>query len=333
VSANLVIIQLLHAPSNHAEFLRACWENLSPRQKKEIFYFLYAGEQYKTFLTMVRTELTTENPYIPWTHLFSILVKIKKLSPDILKNFLSTAPKEEHGVFRVNRPELVELWEARKKNRLETLRQQKETLLKSLEFAKQQGIREQRNKVLTELKKLFPQDKQVEMAFHEEREFKARNTLNRISNKRSQSASQNTGGEKFDGKIVARLAKQGLKAIAKNPKMALDMATLFFQMELYPESLKMIDAVKKKPSQVLWLELYISIEAKQFARALSVISLLKRKKDTDSEKSFSLLYFQALSLHGLGQLSEAKQIIKNIVKIRPRFKSATSLLLEWENDK
>jgi tetratricopeptide (TPR) repeat protein len=333
VSANLVIIQLLHAPSNHAEFLRACWENLTHQQKKEIFYFLYSGKQHKTFLTILRTELNTESPFIPWTHLFAILEKIKILTPDMVKTFLGVGPEEEHGVFRINQPLLMEAWIKRKQDRLDTLKEQKETLLNSLEFAKQQGIREQRDKILTELKKLFPTDKQVEMAFHEEREFKARNTLNRISNRRNQPLERAPVGEKLDKRLIDRFAKQGLKAIKKNKSLALEMATMFLQMELYPQALMMIDAVKTKSSTVLWHELYISIEAKQFARALSVISVLKRKKDTDSDKSFSLLYFQALSLHGLGQTREARQIIKNIVKIRPHFKSATSLLLEWENDK
>jgi tetratricopeptide (TPR) repeat protein len=333
VSANLVIIQLLHAPSNHAEFLRACWENLTHQQKKEIFYFLYSGKQYKTFLTMLRTELNTESPLIPWTHLFAILEEIKILTPDLISAFQHIGPEEEHGVFRIQQPLLMEAWTQRKEDRRNKLKEQKKTLLNSLEFAKQQGVREQRDKILTELKKLFPTDKQVEMAFHEEREFKARTTLNRISNRRSQPLERAPSGEKFDKKMIARFAKQSLKIIKKNKSLALEMATMFLQMELYPQALMMIDSIKKKSSTVLWHELYISIEAKQFARALSVISILKRKKDTDSDKSFSLLYFQALSLHGLGQTNEARKIIKNIVKIRPHFKSATSLLLEWENDK
>ena len=116
------------------------------------------------------------------------------------------------------------------------------------------------------------------------------------------------------------------------PELALDLAIMFYQMELYQPALLVLDMVKRKDASVLWHELQIAIEGKQFARALSVIGQLKNGR-LSNDHSFSLLYFQALALYGLGEQTEAKQIIRNIVRIRPGFRSATSLLLEWENEK
>lgn len=79
-SANLVIIQLLHTKTNQAEFLRLCWDKLSQQQKAEIFHFLYLSDQHKTFLSALRTELSLDEPFIPWSYLFAILLRIKKLT-------------------------------------------------------------------------------------------------------------------------------------------------------------------------------------------------------------------------------------------------------------
>lgn len=333
MSANLIIIQLLHAPSNHTEFLRACWENLSHEQKREVFYFLYHGEQYKTFLTMLRTEMNTENPLIPWTHLYGILAKIKKLDADVVNAFKDIAPLSEHNVFRIQHKDMKDLWTQRKKDFIVEYKARKAALLKSLDFARNQGLAEDRQKILADLKQLFPNDTDVDRAFHAEKEFRARQTLNKISAKRNLTQQFSSRPSNDDKEFVAQLLHDGLRSVKKNKKLALDFVILFFQMELYPEALAVLDGVKKKSAALLWHELYICIEAKQYARVLSVIELLKRKKKITSDQSFSLLYFQALAMHGLGQVREAQQIIKSIVKIRPHFKSATSLLLEWENDK
>lgn len=114
--------------------------------------------------------------------------------------------------------------------------------------------------------------------------------------------------------------------------MALDLAIMFYQMEMYTEALLIIDTIEKKTARMLWYSLQISIDGKQYARALSIIDVL-RHRQMNTDHSFSLLYYQALALFGLGQKSEAKQIIANIVKIRPDFRSADSLLLDWENEK
>lgn len=103
-------------------------------------------------------------------------------------------------------------------------------------------------------------------------------------------------------------------------------------MELFNESLSIFTVIKDKTSKTLWYELVISIEAKQLARALSIIDQLKTRSDLTADHAFSLLYYQALCMHGLGKHADAIHLLKQIIKIRPHFKSASSLLLEWEGE-
>lgn len=332
-SPNLIIIQLLHTKSNHSEFLRLCWDKLSREQKREIFHFLYIAEQYKTFLSILRIEISNDSPLIPWSHFFAILSKIDRLDPNHVREFLAAAPSSaEFGQFRIPHPELTALWLQKKEQRNEDYLGRKKELLKELEFARQRGFKDQRNRILDELKKLYPGDREIELIFQTEKEFKARQVINKVFSKRLAQVDWNPSVEDMSAAEIKVLMKVIKKKIKKQPQLALDFAIMFFQMEVYSGALAVLDLIKDKDFRILWHDLQISIEAKQYARALSTIDILKQQR-LSTDHSFSLLYFQALALFGLGDETEAKQIIRNIAKIRPNFRSANSLLLEWENDK
>lgn len=333
VAANLIIIQLLHAQTNQAEFLRLCWEKLTKEQKRDVFHFLYLSGQHKTFLSALRMEINSEEPFIPWTHLFAILNAVNKLNPDVVKMFVgSSSSGDEVGRFRINQPDLIALWNKRKQEASLRYENRKSDLIKELEFARRQGFKDQRQRILDELKSLYPGDPEVEAAFQSERELHARSTIHKVFQKKLAQNDWFPTSTDIDPEVAKQLLKSSKKYLKKNPKMSLDIALLFYQMDMYEEALIIIDGMKEKSSHTLWYALQIAIDGKQYAHALSIIESL-RHKQLNTEHSFSLLYHQALALFGLGQKSEAKQIIANIVKIRPDYRSADSLLIEWDNEK
>lgn len=333
VAANLIIIQLLHAQTNQADFLRLCWEKLTKDQKREVFHFLYLSAQHKTFLSALRMEINAEDPLIPWTHLFAVLNAANKLNPDVVKAFVSSSTSgDEIGRFRINQPDLIALWNKRKEEASLRYESRKRDLIKELEFARRQGFKDQRLRLLDELKSLYPGDQDVEAAFQSEREHLARSTIHKVFQKKLAQNEWFPTSTDIDPDVAKQWVKSAKKYLKKKPQMAMDIAILFYQMDMFEEALDIIDNIKEKKSQTLWYALQIAIDGKQFARALSIVENL-RHKNLNNEHSFSLLYHQALALYGLGQKAEAKQIVANIVKIRPEYRSADSLLLEWENEK
>jgi tetratricopeptide (TPR) repeat protein len=332
-SANLVIIQLLHAQTNQAEFLRICWEKLTKEQKRQVFHYLYLSGQHKTFLSALRMEINTEDPLLPWTHLFAVLHAANKINMDIVRAFVNShACKDEIGRFRIEHPELLRLWQETKQNKFKKFEEKKKELLSSLDFARQQGFKDQRHKIIDELKMNYPSDPEILKALESEREYLARSTIHKVFQKKLAQNDWFPTVSDIDPEIAKKIFKSSKKYLKKKPQMALDVAIMYYQMEMYSEALLIIDTITEKTAHVLWYTLQISIDGKQFARALSIIDVLRNKKLT-SDHSFSLMYYQAIALFGLGQRSEAKLIIANIVKIRPDFRSADSLLMEWENEK
>lgn len=333
VSANLVIIQLLQSQTNQQDFLRLCWEKLTKVQKREVFHFLYLSGQHKTLLSALRMEINTEDPLIPWTHLFGILHHANKINADTISMFVNASTsQEEIGRFRIHHPELIQLWQKRKQDTIVKYEEKKKELLASLDFARQQGFKDQKSKILDELKMLYPNDAEVALALQSEREHLARSTIHKVFQKKLAQSDWFPTTSDIDPEVAKKMMKSAKKYLKKNPDFSIDIAIMFYQMDMYAEALLIIDGMKIKTAHTMWYALQISIDGKQYARALSIIDVL-RHRQLNNEHSFSLLYYQALALFGLGQKSEAKQIIANIVKIRPDYRSADSLLLDWENEK
>ena len=329
---NLMILQLLHTTSDHTDFLRICWDQLLPEQKKQIFHFLFLAKQDKTFINVLRQELLLSEPTVPWTQLFAVLKKYQKLSPQILSSLgFSEAETLDFMSFCIDTPEMVHLWNQKKKKVLKDYEERRSHLLKDLEFAKNQGLKEKRIAALNQLKKLFPNDKSIEDVFQSEKEFHARHTYNKLSSQRAKKMyvkKQKVAFTKDDELAMFKTIKKYLK---QNADYVYDFSVMFMEMDLPLMGLKVIDLLKKKSTRLVWHELQLCLEGQQYARALSLISQIQKER-VATEHSFSLLYYQALALHGLGQRSEAIKIIRSILKIRPQFKSANSLLLEWESD-
>lgn len=332
-SVNLVIIQLLHTKTNQSDFLRVCWDKMTEPQKREVFHFLYLTDQHKTFLSALRLELNSLNPFIPWSHLFAILNNNNKLHTESIHFFKkANVCLDEIGKFRIQHPLLKSLWDQKKKTVLAKYQDKKSELLKDLDVARQQGFKEQKSKLLDELKQLYPNDPEILVAITAEKELQARSTIHKVFQKKLSQNEWFPSKADIDPQVQKNIMKSVTKALKKSPDSAHDFAIMLYQMELYSEALAVIDKIQPKDERTLWHSLQIAIDGKQYARALSDIDALKQSS-ISNENSFSLMYYQAISLHGLGRSSEAQKIMSHIVKIRPDFKSADSLLIEWDNEK
>lgn len=330
VSPNLIVIQLLHTASNPSNFLQMCWDQLQDQQKLQIFHYLYLAQQDALFLSTLRQELLSNEPVIPWTQLLALLKKWKKLNPAHVQMFLDHGPLTFEKIqFRIDSPELIELWNQKKQQMQTQYENKKHSLMKELDFAKNQGLKEKRMDALNQLKQFFPKDKVVETAFQSEKEFHARQTYNKLVSKKEKNFHAKKEEPSLSKDQIHSFFKIIKKYLKKDANYAYDFCVMFLEMDQPLLGLKVIDLLKKKSQNLLWHELHICLEAQQHARALNTIAHLQ-KSNVSNEHSFSLLYYQALALYGLGNRSDAIRIIKNILKIRPQFKSANSLLLEWD---
>jgi hypothetical protein len=93
-----------------------------------------------------------------------------------------------------------------------------------------------------------------------------------------------------------------------------------------------LEAIKfaKPAAAVLWLELDLLLETERYVEVLEKADFVERKLTNDPEASFSTAYARATALHALGETQRARDLLEGIVKVRPNYRSAHSLLMKWK---
>ncbi|HEX4926005.1 MAG TPA: hypothetical protein VFV50_18070, partial [Bdellovibrionales bacterium] len=81
-----------------------------------------------------------------------------------------------------------------------------------------------------------------------------------------------------------------------------------------------------------WLELDLLLETQRYVEVLQQADRLERKYSSDPDASFSAAYARAIALHGLGERTQATTLLEGIVKVRPTYRSAHSMLLKWKDE-
>jgi hypothetical protein len=126
-----------------------------------------------------------------------------------------------------------------------------------------------------------------------------------------------------------QIAQAMVKQSEREPLSAYDIAISLRFMGLPQEALRALHHSPPRPG-ALWLELDLLVETERFVEVLDKAKTLERKFSRDPEASFSAGYARAIALHGLGQKDEAKILLEGIVKVRPNYRSAHSLLMKWK---
>lgn len=343
-----VLLQEQGDPSGVADELLRRW-NLNLLNEDEIFesanFLLHAGLHSRLFRAL-ESALKSQSK-MPWGAVVEALGEARvKIDPLEAQALLYGARAQEaeldlarsrklddkHSLFR----ELQARFLAERALKLEARRKE---LKERIQFLKTGRMFAQEAEALREMEALFPDDQE----FAREREsFEIRLARDVIA-RASHSATTPTidldwrieklepEGRGSKALIVAR-AKE---LIGSRPKLAYDLALALHFMDFNAEAVEVLDLAhprgpeKADVFQVDWLRLELMLQGRQFLHALDEAARLELAYAGDPETSFSVIYARARALKGLGQDSMAVDLMRSLVKIRPNYKSAHSLLLDW----
>jgi thioredoxin-like negative regulator of GroEL len=127
------------------------------------------------------------------------------------------------------------------------------------------------------------------------------------------------------------VVKRAIEIAQGDPQLAYDLAIALHMMDFNSEAIEVLDCAVESPATD-WLRLELMIRARQFVTALEEANNLELRYAGVPDSSFSVTYARARALYGLGQTETAIDLLKSIVRIRPHYKSAQSLLTEWNGD-
>lgn len=209
-------------------------------------------------------------------------------------------------------------------------KQFKQNLLDKFEFLRTQRMVEQAGRVLRRLIQLYPEDaelKNLKGHFDEDwaREVLASHIADRSHDKFDRTL---TAPSTADSEMLKSFAAFAERVCMENRSAAPDLALIFLFMEDYSHALDIIAWAAPSPA-VDWLKVELLLLARRFIEAMEHLNHLEVKFSQDPESTFAVSYLRAQCLHALGQQASALEILRSIVRVRPHYRSAHALILDW----
>lgn len=120
-------------------------------------------------------------------------------------------------------------------------------------------------------------------------------------------------------------------SVGRYPNAAYDFAIGLSMMGFYEQALKMLERTMPGIA-VDWFRAELLLKSRRYLECLDELIHLERTYRDDPESSFASTYLRAQVLKGLGQSTKAIELMKSITNIRPAYRSAHGLIIEWERD-
>lgn len=225
--------------------------------------------------------------------------------------------------------------EARRR-RVENAKRQHEEkradLMRRLEYARVNRLLTQERRILEEIQAFDPNDP----ALRREKDlFEFREAQEIVANALAHSPPKSELERKYsrltpETREAARPIVKQARTMAKtaSEQELYDLALMLVFMELYGEAIAILES-RRLSERIDWMILETMILGRQFAAALGEVESLEVKYAGEPEAPFALTYARARALWGLGDTVTAIELMRSLVKVRPSYRSATTLLQQW----
>ena len=215
------------------------------------------------------------------------------------------------------------------------LEERRAQLWDMVRFMRANRLFEQEANALAELRALFPEDPEFALQNQSLQERWAREIIAQGRGARRDSEwealSADSALSADETAVRETIAEQALARAAENPSRGVDFCLLLHFMEFRPEAIKALGetrSARPDPSRD-WLRLELLLLARQFVTAIDEAGRLELVYAAFPDASFAVAYARARALWGLGEKQMAIDLARAIVRVRPTYRSAQSLLLEW----
>jgi hypothetical protein len=312
-------------------------ETMGRRERATFLAFLINAGYYRSTFELFKTWFAEEKRLV-WRPFFAVLHRAGfRPGKQFIDNVLSAQIKlEEKDRMMPFSPwdEADQRWKDFSRQHRAVLSQRQKTrreeLYEKLEFARSQRMIDQEEKVLKQMRDADPNDPVLLLAEQDFEERWARHIIAEksramfdeefIDHESNLTPEESTWVEEFSQAVEAFLQDRTY--------LAYDLSVGFYFLELFNHALRLLRYAESDIS-VDWFRLELMLKARRFIECLDGLQFVETKYAEDPEATFAATYLRALILHGLGQTGSALQLLKSIVSIRPHYRSAHALLLEW----
>lgn len=306
-------------------------------------FFLIRAGQIRTLLE-IASRLLNNARRIPWaglaeavaaarTHPREDEVRAISVGADeqgALADLLaSQRPDEWSAVFQAKRAEYQNL-------RALELEDRRAQLWDAVRFMRANRLYDQEAKALEDLRCAFPDDPEFAQQNRSLQERWARDVIAKGARPSFDAREESERDERLtpeEEAVRTELARQALETALTKPDSSVDLALFLHFMGFNQEAVTALAAHANEPeARRDWLRLELLLLARQFVKALEEATRLEDRHRSEPDAVFACAYARARALWGLGERSRARDAMKAIVAVRPHYRAAQSLLLDWSED-
>ena len=308
----------------------------------EVARFLYRSQLYKTLLEYSLDKLN-RGKSVPWSFVIKVLtdhrVPIPKKNIKILFQHWLSQPKNQHpslwacSELKDKSSDFAEL----KKNYLKIHDQSEDTgeeekeLLKDLRFAKSQGFFQEEARIINKLISLNPHHEDYQK---HQKNLKEKWAKRIFTKKRTEHSSKNIIPKLFapeESMVKNNICKKVNQLVKKQPQQAKNLALFLYFMRWPEQSFTLLENHSKNKNDIYFLLDWL-IETNQYVLSLDHIHRIIQAQGKQPEILFLMNYKKAQVLYYLGKEKEAIEHMTDIIRIRPNYRSAQSLLSQWTEE-
>lgn len=206
----------------------------------------------------------------------------------------------------------------------------KDGLLEKFQFLKSQRMTEQAGRVLRRMVELYPEDSQFKKLKADFEEQWARDVLaTHVATLGAERWDRTkTAPSSADQEMLDCFQKEGERLCVEHREFAVDLAVAFWFMEEYSRALEAL-AWGPPGRATDWMRVELLLQARRFIECIELLGMIEVRYIEDPETTFAVSYVRAQCLHSCGQHAAAIEILQSIVRVRPNYRSAGALVLEW----
>lgn len=319
------------------------WEKglLNINEINSVVAFLYNSGFYRELIYCLTTNLLKNN-YIPWHYFGEVLQHVEIKNKKHVFNIILEQSKQQKVYSDVILSKTFDEFDANaakiraylRENKQKLYFQSKEDILSEIEILTSQRLYEEAKKKAELLNKKFPNDPQIINILNDIYEKYARNLINRrkISNEIYYTMQEYVKEEPEVLKCRIQITRYIFELIKNNKQDSLliyNLAIMEFFFEDFDNALIILENINENTTTKDWLKIELLLLARRYIDALEFLSILEEKYGHDPETSFSVNYIRAQAFWGLQQVDDAVNLLKNILNVKPNYRAAHSLLLQW----
>ncbi len=299
--------------------------------------FIYQAGLYDLLIETAIKQLK-QGKVLPWTFIIAVMefhkIKLPKKTRDF---FIKGIMEQDQAEFLLTNqlwdrrhPELIEIKEKKAKQ----IRRKKNPdivrLVEDLDFIQAQGVLKKEEEILKSLKQIDPHNPEVQEKWLKFQEKWGRDIIfqKKTLLLRKSAVSSVPPSEK-EKKQVAKLACSIKTILRKNPEKSHDMALLFSFIGYPHPAIEILkDHINNTASQ--WLYLDLLLQSGLYVDCLNFVDIMEEQHYKDPETVFALTYARAKAYYGLGKKTKAKDILSDLLKVRPNYRLTHHILKQWE---